>query len=152
MGRLATSTKEVSTLKKQISEIDRTVKEVKVRYACGKIDDDTFSVAIQEYSNRKDVLLLEMEKWKLHLSNYEAKIPVVIATVSKLGTFWRNGNLDLKKEIQKTVFPEGVFWDKKIRNYRTEKRNSVFDLLDRISDTYVNKKGPPLSEAVPLCG
>ena len=33
-----------------------------------------------------------------------------------------------------------------------EKRNSVFDLLDRISGAYENKKGLPLSEAVPLCG
>lgn len=146
------SRKEVCILKKQISEIERTMKDVKMRYACGKIDEDTFSVAIQEYSNRKDVLLLEMEKWKMNLSNYETKIPLVISTISKLGTCWRTGNIDLKKEIQKIVFPEGIFWDKKIRDYRTEKRNSVFDLLDRISATYGNEKGPPLSEAVPLCG
>lgn len=146
------SRKEVCILKKQISEIERTMKDVKMRYACGKIDEDTFSVAIQEYSNRKDVLLLEMEKWKMNLSNYETKIPLVISTISKLGTCWRTGNIDLKKEIQKIVFPEGIFWDKKIRDYRTEKRNSVFDLLDRISATYGKEKGLPLSEAVPLCG
>ena len=50
------------------------------------------------------------------------------------------------------VFPDGVFWDKKIRNYRTKKRNAMFELLDRISGIYRDKKEPPLREAVPLYG
>ena len=63
------SEKEASALKRKISEINRTVKEIKLRFASGKIDEDTYSVAIQEYSNRKDVLLLELEKWQINLSN-----------------------------------------------------------------------------------
>lgn len=35
-------------------------------------------------------------------------------------------DLDTKKIIQNLVFPEGIFWDKKKRNYRTNKRNAVF--------------------------
>lgn len=56
------SVKEIASLKRQISEIKNTIKDVKLRFASGKIDDDTFSVAIQEYTNRRDVLLLELEK------------------------------------------------------------------------------------------
>ena len=33
----------------------------------GKIDDDTFSVVIQEFNNRRDVILLELEKWNVNL-------------------------------------------------------------------------------------
>ena len=76
-------------------------------------------------------------------------IPVVIATASKIGTLWKKADLETKKKIQKLVFPEGIFGDKKIRDYRTKKRNAVFELLGRISATYGNEKGPPLSEAVP---
>jgi len=57
-----------------------------------------------------------------------------------------------KKQLPKLVFPDGVFWDKKICNYRTKKRNAMFELLDRISGIYGDKKEPPLREAVPLCG
>ena len=146
------SAKEASTLKRHISENDKLIKDVKLRFACGKIDEDTYSVAIQEYSNRKDVLMLELDKWQMNLSNQSAKIPVVIATASKIGTLWKTADLETKKKIQNLVFPEGIFWDKKKRDYRTKKRNAIFDLLDRISATYENKKGPPLSEAVPLCG
>ena len=37
-------------------------------------------------------------------------IPVIIATASKIGTLWKNGDLELKKKIQNLVFPEGIFW------------------------------------------
>ena len=146
------SERESSELKRKISEIKKTIKEVKLRFASGKIDEETYSVAIQEYTNRKDVLLLELEKWQVNLSNQKEMIPVVIATASKIGTLWRNANLETKKKIQNLVFPEGIFWDKKKRNYRTNKCNAVFAILDRLSATYEEEKGPPLSEAVPLCG
>lgn len=146
------SAEEISTLKRHISETNKTIKEIKLRYACGKIDEDAYTVAIQEYSNRKDVLQLELDKWQINLSNQSAKIPVVIATASKIGTLWKQSDLESKKKIQNLVFPDGIFWDKKIRNYRTKKRNAMFELLDRISDTYGNEKGLPLREAVPLCG
>lgn len=146
------SAREASELKRKISEIKKTIKDVKLRFACGKIDDDTYSVAIQEYTNRKDVLMLELEKWQIKISNQNEMIPVIIATASKIGTLWKNGDLGLKKKIQNLVFPEGIFWDKKKREYLTKKRNAVFELLDRFSMTYGDKKGLPRYEAVPLCG
>ncbi|MBO5628362.1 MAG: recombinase family protein [Aeriscardovia sp.] len=146
------SEKESASLKRQISEIKNTIREVKLRFASGKIDDDTFSVAIQEYTNRRDVLLLELEKWQMNISNQNEIIPVIIATASKIGTLWKNADLERKKKIQKLVFPEGIFWDKKKRAFLTKNRNAVFDILDRISATYGDEKGPPLSEAVPSCG
>ncbi len=157
VGRMMNSYSEVSEresseLKRKISEIKKTIKEVKLRFASGKIDDETYSVAIQEYTNRKDVLLLELEKWQLDLSNQKEMIPVVIATASKIGTLWKKADLEIKKKIQKLVFPEGIFWDKKKRDYRTKKSNAVFELLGRISATYGNEKGLPPREAVPLCG
>lgn len=74
--------------------------------------------------------MLELDKWQMNLSNQSAKIPVVIATASKIGTLWKKADLETKKKIQNLVFPDGVFWDKKKRNYRTKKRNAMFDLLD----------------------
>ena len=148
----AESKKEASSLKKQITEIDKTMKQIKMRFASGVIDEDTYSVAIQEYTNRKDVLLLELEKWQINLSNYEEMIPVALSTISHLSTFWKEADLDLKKKIQKMVFPEGVFWNKEKRTYLTNKRNLIFDVLDRLSGTCENEKGPPLDEAVPLYG
>ena len=65
---------------------------------------------------------------------------------------WKNADLERKKQIQKLVFPDGIFGYKKKRALLTKTRDAVFDLLDRISVSYGNEKGLPLSEAVPSCG
>ena len=34
---------------------------------------------------------------------------LIIATASKIGTLWKNADLERKKQIQKLVFPDGIF-------------------------------------------
>ena len=139
-------------LKKMLTEADNEIKNMKVRYATGKIDEDIYEVAIREMQNRKDVLTLELEKCNDNLSNLEAQIPVVIATACKLGTLWHDGNLETKRKIQNLVYPNGIYWDKAKRCYRTQNRNKFFDILDRYSISYGKEKGTSSDEDVPLCG
>ena len=77
---------------------------------------------------------------------------MIIATASKIGTLWKNADLERKKKIQKLVFPEGIFWDKKKRAFLTKKRNATFDILDGISESYRNKKRTASFRSSPLCG
>ncbi len=139
-------------LKKMLTEADNEIKNMKVRYATGKIDEDIYEVAIREMQNRKDVLTLELEKCNDNLSNLEAQIPVVISTACKLGTLWHDGNLETKRKIHNLVYPNGIYWDKTKRCYRTQNRNKFFDILDRYSISYGKEKGTSSSEDVPLCG
>ena len=108
-------------------------------------------MVIQEFNNRRDVILLELEKWNVNLSNLRKRIPSVIATASHISDLWHNGSLDVKKKIQKLIFPDGIFWDKEIRNYRTKNRNSIFELMDRFSISYGNNKRITSPKVVPLC-
>ena len=95
---------------------------------------------------------LEIEKCNDNLSNLEAQIPVVISTACKLGTLWHDGNLETKRKIQNLVYPNGIYWDKTKRCYRTQNRNKFFDILDRYSISYGKEKGTSSDEDVPLCG
>ena len=95
---------------------------------------------------------MELEKCNDDLSNREAQIPVVIATACKLGTLWHDGNLETKRKIQNLVYPNGIYWDKAKRCYRTQNRNKFFDILDRYSISYGKEKGTSSDEDVPLCG
>ena len=139
-------------LKKRLTEIDSDIKNVRVRYATGVIDNETYDTAIKEFNNRKDLVILELDKCNLNLSNYEKQIPMVIATASDISRLWHNTNLDGKRKIQNLVFPSGIFWDKQIGDYRTISRNGFFDLMDRFSVHYGNKKEAASSDAVSLCG
>ena len=135
-----------------LTEADNEIKNMKVRYATGKIDEEIYEVAIKEMQNRKDILTLEIEKCNDNLSNLETQIPAIISTACKLGTLWHDGDLETKRKIQNLVYPNGIYWDKAKRCYRTQNRNKFFDILDRYSISYDKEKGTSSDEDVPLCG
>ena len=59
-------------------------------------------------------------------------------------------DLDTKQRIQKLTFPDGIFWDNEKRDYRTNNRNEVFDVLCRISDSYEKTNGEKPLDFSPL--
>ena len=145
-------TDQSTLLKRKMKEIDADLKKIRVRYATGTIDAETYEIAMKEFNSRRDLITLEMDKVNIDLSNLNEHIPEVISTASNISTLWHDGNLETKRRIQNLVFPDGIFWDKQISDYRTISRNGFFDLLDRFSVTYGNKKKTTSTEVVPLCG
>ena len=143
---------ERTTLKKKLTELDNEMRKMALRRALDEISQDVYEIGVQELQSRKDVLTLELEQWNEKLSNSEGFISKVIATASNISTLWKAGSLETKRKIQKLVFPDGIFWDKTICNYRTENRNSFFDLIDRFSTTCLYTKETSPFELVSLCG
>lgn len=60
---------DLAVLRKKSSIIAKDMKECRLRYASGKIDEETFSVASQELEKRKGEILLGIEKYETELSN-----------------------------------------------------------------------------------
>lgn len=143
---------ERTTLKKQLTETENKIKKVKVRYGTDEIDKDTYSTTISELQERKDFITLELDKLNENISNLESEIPNIIATASNIRTLWHNSDLETKKRIQGLVFPEGIYWDKEICDYRTPSRNKVFDVLSEYSDVYKTKTEAETSTSVALYG
>lgn len=139
-------------LKKRLTEVEKDIKGIRIKFATDKIDKETFQIALQELQERKDLILLELEKWQGDLSNLESLVPVVITTASNIKSYWHTNDLDTKRKVQKLVFPEGVFWDKEIRNYRTSKENKIFEIMRSIPAYYKKEKRTASFKAVPLCG
>ena len=142
----------VTVLKRRLSEADTSIKQVRIRFAEGRIDDETFQTAIEEFQNRKDQITLELGHWNDNLSNLEKQIPTIVTTATHIGDLWHNAGLETKRRIQNLVFPDGILWDKEKRDYRTLSRNKFFDVLDKFTITYGDKKETAPNETVPLCG
>ena len=56
-------------LRKRLTEVEKQINDTKLRYAVGKIDDDIYQVAIDELQERKNKILLELDKCENTLSN-----------------------------------------------------------------------------------
>ena len=123
-----------------------------IRFGEGKIDAEVYHTTIDDLQYRRDQITLELGQWNDNLSNLEKQIPTIVATASHISDLWHNAGLETKRRIQNLVFPDGILWDKEKRDYRTLSRNKFFDVLDKFSITYGDKKGTAPDETVPLCG
>jgi hypothetical protein len=63
------------------------------------------------------------------ISNPIATMEKAIDLSVGLATEWDFGDVDRKEKLQKLVFPEGIVYDKKKGAFRTERVNSIFELI-----------------------
>ncbi len=146
------SDKDRIILKKRLTEIETDIKNIQIRHAVGKIDDEEYNVAISELSQDRAKLKENLEKLGSKLSNLPNRVADVIALCSHLGTLWAAGNLEICRRVQNLVFPDGILWDKSKNEYLTVKENSVFSICRKISESYKKRKETAFCDAVPLCG
>lgn len=147
--------KYATLLKKQRTEKEKDLASCKRRFATGEMKDENIyrevTSLIQEEIAKIDA---ELEKYQENLSNLDTKVHRILVTCSKLSSLWKESDLETKQKIQKLTFPNGIFWDKENGSYRTDGRNEVYDILERISVDYKQKEEEnPLefSSSVQLC-
>lgn len=151
-----TELKETLTmLKKSKTELENRIKNNKLRFADGVIDEDVYHTALEENQAKLNKILLEMEQVKSELSNSDSDVDSIVAMCCKLGDLWQNSPLQVCTRLQNLVFPQGILWERSIRNYRTPTRNKVFDVIDRLSIEYKKKteeNSVESSSEVKMCG
>lgn len=129
------------------SELKQTVKDVKVRYGLGKIPEDVYTDTIDSLNSDLDDITLELQDCSRDLSNLDSKVGEIVAICCKLGELWGGGDFYFRQKLQKLVYPDGIFFDKKKGVYRTENENEVFKIFRRISDTYKEEA----TSSIPTC-
>lgn len=95
-----------------------------------------------------------MPSWKVAEKFYRTlkkRVNDVLLMCSNTSTWWGSADYETRKRIQKLAFPSGILYDRQKSNYRTENRNSVFDIIDRISASYKHKKEAPSEEDASSC-
>ncbi len=130
---------EAKLLKKQRTEIEKNINTCKERYALGKIDEDIYQSVVSDYKGKLSQIDIELVKYEDMLSNYQKKLEDISLMCSNTSSWWHNADLETKKRIQKLVFPNGILYDREKGDYRTSDRNVVFDIIDKLSESYKQK-------------
>ena len=142
---------ERTKLRRGLSEIDNQLESMALRRALGEISQEVYEIGNRELLKRKEGLEKELGYWLHKISNSQSIIPTIIATASDISSLWKKGSLEIKQDIQRLIFPDGIFWDKRICDYRTENENEFFDLMCKYSTTYTKTKETSSCEPVSLC-
>jgi len=135
-----TSTNQQKQFKTRITEIDNKISGAKLRFGCGEIDRDIYETVLKEFEPQKKNLEQKLEIAQVELSNYSPYVDYTLSMSCKLGALWNDFDMIKKEKLQNLVFPDGVFYDKKIGAYRTPKPNTFFQAIKTELRSYKKEK------------
>ena len=145
-------------LEKKITELESHLETIERRFVLGEIDKSLYTKYKDEFDTELVKVNEQIENSQFNLSNFEKAIDRSLKIALKLPEIWRDGNLEIKKRIQKSVFPEGIRYDHKNHRYRTTRVNMLFGGIPLIEEGLAkNKNGTSanfknLSRLVPGAG
>ncbi len=122
-----------ATLKSQMEALERKMKELKVRYGLGDIDKETFDLTASHLNKQISETAKELNTLAPKISNLEKLISSALEKISKLALVWSSSNLEMRRRIQKTLFPDGISYDVKNHQYLTKRTNSFLYLTNYLS-------------------
>ena len=138
-----------SRLLKRKVEIGNLIEKAQIRFGVGDISEDVYNATINKLRGQEAENKALLDEASENLSNQQKFINKVIATTSKLGDLWRNGNFRERQKIQNLVYPDGIFYDKDSEDYRTDSVNPALEIFRRFTESCGEYKRKADSESLP---
>ncbi len=105
---------------------------------------DVFDRLMTKLVGDREQISKELSKLGVMISNLSDKLKQAATFCLNLPSLWVQGGINLREKLQKLIFPEGLFYDKKLQAFRTTKINSVIAEIARVSSSLgVVEKGLP---------
>lgn len=124
----------------ELNNTQKQIKALKIRLGLGEIDKETYNLTFEHLNNQLLAIGRELNSGKPTISNLEMLLEKSLEKLENLSKLWVDSNLEEKRRLHKTMFPEGIFFDHKNHEYLTRNINSYIELISSISSTYDNKK------------
>lgn len=125
--------KEETLFKKRLAELERDREKLEERFALGKIDEPLY----QKFRRKIDDEIMELREKndipEITTSNFKNSLNKTMDFIQNISKYWISGNINIKKKIQRLVFPSGFFINPVNRQYLTPEVNQLFRLTSQIS-------------------
>lgn len=116
--------------KAQLAEVEKKLDAIEEKYyVTGEMAKETFEKFSFKYKGERATIAKELERCGSGISNPADAIANALDISLKLATTWASSDVAQKERLQKLVFPEGITYDKKIGAFRTNRVNTVFELI-----------------------
>lgn len=127
-------------LKSKMVELEKKLKGLKIRRGLGEIDKETYDLTFAHLNDQIQETSKELNQVIPQISNLDELLKSSIEKLPKLGSIWCSSDLENKRRIQKTLFPEGIFYDAKKHQYLTDKVNEFVHLTTWVTNSYKGNK------------
>ncbi len=106
------------------------------------VDEETYDLTLEHLNSQLIEINKELNNENGKISNPEKMISQSLQRLTKLSTVWSSSDLNGKRILNKTLFPEGIFYHPQNPQYLTRNINRFVELVDSISKSCKrNKKG-----------
>ena len=107
-----------------------------------EIDKEVYDITRVELEKQIVEQQQELNKTLPEISNLEKLIEKSVERLQNISKIWGSVGLEDKRNLQQTLFPDGIYYDVKNHQYLTKEINSFVLLSQTISKDYeVKKKG-----------
>ena len=104
------------------------------------IDKETYDLTHEHLTSQVIEVNKELNKGKGKISNLENLILQSLKKLANLSEIWGSSDLEGKRILHKSIFPDGVFYNVKKHEHLTRKMNSYVELVSSVSKTVRAKK------------
>ena len=131
---------------------------IEYRFAVNEISRDIFERQNQKLKESMYQKMIEIENLPTKKSNQEKAIKYFTKIAVNPSEFYENLEYNQKRVLQKLLFPEGLQYSLKNKEYLTSKTGALFELTNCFSNIYVDKikktyqENPDKSHLVPGVG
>jgi site-specific DNA recombinase len=117
------------TLKKQLAEIGKKIDALQESYyIMRQMDKATFDKFNTRYQAERMNIGEKLAGSSQTISSLTAYLQEAMTIATKVGSVWTFSDVRSKENLQKLIFPKGIFYDRKNVTFRTEEVNYIFTL------------------------
>ena len=124
----------------QIDEIQTKIDTMEFKLGTGGISGDMFDKHSSKLKSEICNKSIELNKLSPTLSNQGEMIRDVVKNMGNITKIWDLSVVEDKQKLQETLFPGGVYFDKKNHQYLTKNINNFLLVSSSISTSYEDKK------------
>ena len=127
-------------LTSEINDLREKMDLMEYRFAINEISKDIFERQNQKLKEQYNQKLAEIENLPTKKSNHDKAVKYFTKIAVNPSKFYESLEYNQKRVFQKLLFPEGLRYSVKNREYLTSKTGSLFDLTSSFSVYYKSKK------------
>ena len=127
-------------VKSQLQELQNQLEAMEYRMVKGEISKELFEKYLPKIQHEITNKTLELNNVQPTLSNQEETITKVCKNLQNMDKIWDLCTVEDKQILQQTLFPGGIYFDKKNHGYLTKNINNFMLVSSSISTSYEDKK------------
>ena len=131
-----------TALRTNLNGVKKKLDTIEERFVIGEIDRGLYDKFRVKYENERFEIEQELDKTQSYSSNLKKVVRFAIKICHNPLLLWESSVLENKKIFQKTLFPDGIFYNRESDRVLTTRVNSFFSLVPQIlGHTREQKKG-----------